>query len=162
MLYCSKCKGVCPDSATKCPNCRGSKLRPVEGEDLVRLHRMDQYTAGLLEKRFIQEGVAYQMEPFSGGWVSYMYDNDVLPTDKVALVRWSDYERAKKLSAQVRHQVEEERAQVGAEEEETFEDMPRRKRILVQIVSVLAFLVLVMLVVFGADAFASWIKGLFM
>ena len=56
--------------------------------------------------------------------------------------------------------MEEERAQVGAEEE-TFEDMPRKKRIVVQIVSVAAFLVLIMLVVFAADGLANWLKSLF-
>ena len=76
MLYCTKCHGACQDSAAKCPNCKNSKLRPLEGEDMVRLHRADQYTAGLLEQRFAQEGVGFQMEPFSGGWVSYLYDND--------------------------------------------------------------------------------------
>ena len=135
-----------------CPNCKNSKLRPLEGEDMVRLHRADQYTAGLLEQRFAQEGVGFQMEPFSGGWVSYLYDNDVLPTDKLVLVRWSDYDKAKELSSQVRRQVEAERAAVGQEEEgETFEDMPRKKRILVQVVSVLAFILLIMAAVYGAD-----------
>ncbi len=160
MFYCAKCHGVCQDSASKCPNCKNGKLRPVEGEDLVRLQRADQYTASLLEQRFSQEGVVYKMEPFTGGWVSYLYDNDVLPTDKLVLVRWSDYERGKELFTQVKHQVEEERAQVGAEEE-TFEDMPRKKRIVVQIVSVAAFLVLIMLVVFAADGLANWLKSLF-
>ena len=127
---------------------------------MVRLQRADQYTASLLEQRFSQEGVVYKMEPFTGGWVSYLYDNDVLPTDKLVLVRWSDYERGKGLFTQVKHQVEEERAQVGAEEE-TFEDMPRKKRIVVQIVSVAAFLVLIMLVVFAADGLANWLKSLF-
>lgn len=160
MFYCAKCHGVCQDSASKCPNCKNGKLRPVEGEDLVRLQRADQYTASLLEQRFSQEGVVYKMEPFTGGWVSYLYDNDVLPTDKLVLVRWSDYERGKGLFTQVKHQVEEERAQAGAEEE-TFEDMPRKKRIVVQIVSVAAFLVLIMLVVFAADGLANWLKSLF-
>ena len=99
--------------------------------------------------------------PFSGGWVSYLYDNDVLPTDKLVLVRWSDYDRAKELSSQVRRQVEAERAAVGQEEEgETFEDMPRKKRILVQVVSVLAFILLIMAAVYGADFAANWLKGL--
>ena len=117
MLYCTKCHGACQDSAAKCPNCKNSKLRPLEGEDMVRLHRADQYTAGLLEQRFAQEGVGFQMEPFSGGWVSYLYDNDVLPTDKLVLVRWSDYDRAKELSSRCAVQVEAERAAVGQEEE---------------------------------------------
>ena len=89
-----------------------------------------------------------------------MYDNDVLPTDKLVLARWSDYERAKGLSAEVSRQVEKERASVG-EEEETFQDMPPKKRIAVQIVSVFLFIVLIMLVVYGADFIANWLKGLF-
>ncbi len=83
-----------------------------------------------------------------------------MPTDKLVLVRWKDYAAAKELSTQVSRQVEKERAQAGGEGE-TFQDMPRKKRILVQIVSVLAFLLVVMLVVFGADAAANWLKGLF-
>ena len=111
----------------------------------MRLHRVDQYTASLLEKRLSQEGVVFRLEPFTTGWVSYLYDNDVLPTDKLVLARWSDYERAKELSAEVGRQVEKERASVG-EEEETFQDMPPKKRIAVQIVSVFLFIVLIMLV----------------
>ena len=47
------------------------------------------------------------------------------------------------------------------EEEETFQDMPPKKRIAVQIVSVFLFIVLIMLVVYGADFIANWLKGLF-
>lgn len=158
MLYCTKCHGICQDASLKCPGCKNSQLRPVEGEDLVRLQRKDQYTASLLEKRFSEAGVVYRMEPFTGGWVSYLYDNDVMPTDKLVLVRWSDYETGKELAVQVDHQVEEERASVG-QDEETFQDMPRKKRIIVQAVSVFLFLLLVMLVVFGADTLANWLKG---
>ena len=50
---------------------------------------------------------------------------------------------------------------MGQEEEgETFEDMPRKKRILVQVVSVLAFILLIMTAVYGADFAANWLKGL--
>ena len=159
MLYCAKCRGVCPDSTAKCPNCKNTKLRQVEGEDLVRLRRVDQYSATLLEKALAQQGIPCRLEPFTGGWVSYLYDNDVLPTDKLALVPWAHYEAAKAVDGQVAKQVEEERAAVGGGE--TFEDMPQGKRILVQVVSVAAFIVAIMLVVFGTDAFAGWLKGLF-
>ena len=157
MFYCAKCRGVCPDATAKCPNCKSTKLRPVEGDDLVRLHRMDQYTASLLERRCQQEGVFCQIEPFTTGWVSYLYDNDVLPTDKLPLARWRDYDRAKDLAAQVARQVEEERAQVG-QGEEVFQEMPPKKRLLVQIFSVLLFLLAIMAVVYCADAVGGWIR----
>lgn len=158
MLYCTKCHGVCPDSAMKCPNCKNGKLRPVNQEDLVLLHRADQYTAMLLEQQFQEKQVGYRMDPLQGGRISYLYEGDVMPTDKMVLVRWEDYPTAKELFAQVAQQVEKERAGEG---EETFEDMPRKKRILVQVVSVFVFLLVIMLVVYGADFLAGWLKGLF-
>ena len=39
MLYCAKCHGVCEDATAKCPNCKSGKLRQVDGEDLVLLHK---------------------------------------------------------------------------------------------------------------------------
>ena len=159
MLYCTKCRGICEDSTLKCPNCKSTNLRQVKDDDYVLLHRADQYTAQRLAKQFDQQGVAYQLEPFVGGWVSYLYDSDVLPTDKMIVVRYGDLPKARELSVQVRDQIDREReAEQG---EENFEEMPFKKRVLVQVLSVIAFLLVVMLVVFGADAVANWIKGLF-
>ena len=60
------------------------------------------------------------------------------------------------IASQIEQEIERERQG----EPEEFEEMPRRKRILVQSLSVVAFLLLVMLAVFGADAIANWIRGL--
>lgn len=158
MLYCTKCHGVCQDSTLKCPNCKSSKLRQVNDEDFVLLHRADQYTAQRLEEQFQAHGVSYQMEPFDGGHISYLYDSDIMPTDKLVLVRWGDYPTAKGISAQLKNDIEREQTEEAGEE--TFEPMSQKKRIIVQIVSVFVFLVVVMLVVFGADAVANWLKGL--
>lgn len=158
MLYCTKCHGVCQDSTLKCPNCKSGKLRQVNDEDFVLLHRADQYTAQRLEKEFQARGISYQMEQFDGGRISYLYDSDIMPTDKMVLVRWGDYPAAKEISAQLKDDMEQERAAENGEE--TFEPMSRKKRIVVQIISVFVFLVVVMLVVFGADAVANWLKSL--
>lgn len=159
MLYCAKCHGVCEDATAKCPNCKSSKLRPVTGDDFVLLHRVDQYTAQRLEPLFQEHGVAYRLEPFDGGRISYLYDSDVLPTDRMVLARWGDYPTAQGLARQLAQDIERERAAESGEE--VFEDMPLKKRVMVQILSVAAFLVLIALVVFGADAVANWVKGLF-
>ncbi len=158
MLYCTKCHGVCQDSTAKCPNCKSSKMRQVNEEDLVLLHRADQYTAMRMEEKFREQGITFRMDPFNGGNVSYFYDSDVMPTDKMVLVRWGDYSAAKEISSQLKDDIARERA--GEEGEETFDEMPQKKRIIVQAVSVFVFLLLVMLVVFGADALTSWLKGL--
>lgn len=156
MLYCAKCRGICEDSTAKCPNCSNAKLRQVNDEDFVLLHRADQYTAQRLASQFDEFSVEYRMEEFGRGRVSYLYDSEVMPTDRNIYVKYRDLPTAKGLSAKLGEELEAERAG----EEEQFEDMPRRKRILVQVVSVAAFLLLVMLVVFGADALANWFKGL--
>lgn len=156
MLYCEKCRSISPDSSAKCQNCKSSKLRAVDGEDLVLLHRADQYTAQRLARQFDAAGIGYQSEPFGKGRVSYLYDSEIMPTDRNLYVRYSDLEAAKELSAQMKEAIEKEQ-----ESPEELEDMPPRKRILVQIFSVLAFLCLVALAVLGADALANWLKGLF-
>lgn len=156
MLYCTKCRCVCEDSTAKCPNCKSVKLREAGENDLVLLHRADQYTAQRLAELFDGAGVVYQLEPFGKGRVSYLYDSEVMPTDKNIFVRFADLPAAKELSVKLQEELEQEQ-----EPEEEFEEMPRGKRMLVQSLSVIAFLILVMLAVFGADAFAGWLKQLF-
>lgn len=156
MLYCAKCRSICQDTTEKCPRCKSSKLRAVDGEDMVLLHRADQYTAQRLAEQFDAAGIVYKTEPFGKAGVSYLYDSEVMPTDKNIYVRYADLEAAEGFSAKMKETLEQEQA---ADEE--FEDMPRRKRIVVQILSIIAFLALVMLTVFGADALANWLKGLF-
>ncbi len=156
MLYCEKCRSVSQDSSAKCQNCKNPKLRAVNPEDQALLQRADQYTAGELCRRFDLKGIVYETEPFSKGRVSYLYDSEVMPTDKNIYVRWSDMEAAKEISAGLKLELDREQAEEGG----GFQDMPQRKRIAVQIVSTLAFIVLVMLAVFGADALAGWLKGL--
>ncbi len=159
MLYCPKCRSVCEDTTAKCPHCKNTKLRAVDGEDLVLLHRADQYTAQRLGEQFDGAGIVYKLEPFGTGRVSYLYDSEVMPTDKNIYVRYGDLPTAQDFSRRMKERLDrEQQAEAGAEE---FEDMPRKKRIVVQILSVIAFLVLVMLTVFGADALANWLKGLF-
>ncbi|WP_322182063.1 hypothetical protein [Neglectibacter caecimuris] len=155
MLYCEKCRSICPDSTEKCPACKSVRLRAVNGEDMVLLHRADQYTAGRLAEQFDEAGVLYQLEPFSKGKTSYLYDCEVMPTDKNIYVRYEDLPAAKEFSAQMKAELEQ---QAGEEE---FEEMPRKKRILVQVLSLLGFFLLVILAVFGADALANWLKSIF-
>ncbi len=157
MQYCEKCHFAAEDSAAKCPNCQNQKLRAIGPDDMVLLQRADQYTAKRLTEQFETAGIPFEEEPFGQGRVSYLYDSEVMPTDKNLYVRFADLETARAASAGVKAAMKQE--QESPEEE--FEDMPRKKRILVQTVSVIAFLVLVMLTVFGADALANWLKSIF-
>lgn len=156
MQYCAKCRAICQDSDLRCPSCKSQKLRPAADGDMVLLHRADQYTAGKLQERFEAAGILCEAEPFGKGRVSYLYDGEVMPTDKNIYVRFSDLDAAREISAGIQAELEREQSAEDGE----FEDMPRKKRIFVQSVSVIAFLLLVMAAVFGADALANWLKGL--
>lgn len=157
MLYCTKCRAVCEDSTQKCPNCKNARsLRIVNNDDFVLVHRVDEYTAQRLTSAFDDFSIGYQFENFGEGRVSYLYDSEIMPTDKTLYVRYGDFSTAMGIASQIEQEIERERQG----EPEEFEEMPRRKRILVQSLSVVAFLLLVMLAVFGADAIANWIRGL--
>lgn len=156
MLYCAKCRTVSQDAAVKCQGCKSAKLRAVNDSDMVLLHRADEYTAGRLCAQFDDLGIVYELAPFAKNRSAYMYDSEIMPTDKNIFVRYCDLPAAKELSSQMKEQLLRE--QEGEAEE--FEEMPRAKRLIVQSLSVIAFMLLVMLAVFGADAFAGWLKGL--
>ncbi len=164
MLYCVKCRSVSEDGAGKCQNCKNTKLRAVDGKDMVLLHRADEYAAGLLARRFDEAGITYEVEPFQKGHVSYLYDSEVMPTDKNIFVAFEDLPAAKEISAAMKEQLDEQRLGASAgtgREEDAPEDMPTKKRVLVQAVSVLLFLLLIIATVLGADALSEWLKGLF-
>lgn len=156
MLYCEKCRSLCPDTTHKCPNCKSGKLRVAEENDLVLLHRADQYTASRLAEQFDAAGIVYEIAPFASRSSQYLYDSEVMPTDKNIFVRVSDLAAAEELSVRMKEELE--RAQ---EQEETFEDMPRRKRIFIQVFSLLLFFLLITLAVLGADAVGQWLRNLF-
>lgn len=158
MLYCAKCRGFCEDGRRKCPSCGSTKLRELKDDDYVLLQRVDLYTSQQLAAQFEDFSMDYLVEEFGKGRVSYLYDSEVLPTDKNVYVRYRDLPTARGIS----QKLEEDAAQEEILAEETsFEDMSQRKRIIVQIVSVVAFLLLITLVVFGADSVANWIRGFF-
>ena len=153
MYYCPKCRSV-GDNGARCLNCRNTKLRPVDPEDYVLLHSADQYMAQQVSERLAQEGIGCKVEAFSSGLVSYFYDSQVMPTDKTLYVPYRHLEQARALSAQIGREMEQEAEEAEAEP-------PGAKRIIGEIVSVVAFLLLVMTAVFGADAAANWLKGFF-
>lgn len=153
MYYCPKCRSV-GDNGARCLNCRNTKLRPVDPEDYVLLHSADQYTAQRVSEGLAQKGIHCKVENFSSGLVSYFYDSQVMPTDKTLYVPYRQWEEAQALSAQIGWELEQAVEQAEAEP-------PKAKRIVGEIVSVVAFLLLIMAAVFGADAAANWLKSLF-
>lgn len=156
MLYCDKCQRVWEEDIFKCPRCRNSRLRPAASEDEVFLQSADLYTAQRLEAMLTGQGLWCRLEVVSRGSAALLYDSQAMPTDQNIFVRYQDVSKAKDLSAILRQELAREREQ-GEEKA----GPPNTKRIVGEIVSIVAFLLLVMLAVFGADAAANFLKGLF-
>ena len=124
------------------------------------LQRADEFTAYRLAERFEAAGIPCRSEPAATGLHTPLFDGSVMPTDKIVLVRFGDLETAEQLSVEVRDKLASERQPEEPSEEE-FEDMPLKKRLIVQTLSILLFMALVAAAVLGADAFANWLKSLF-
>lgn len=149
MQFCAKCKNTCPDAVTVCPSCkRGRALRQVKDTDMIYFMKTSEYEASELDKIFTDNGIDFEIKPFSMGMVSSLYDSEVMPTDKNIFVKFAHLEYAKILTEKDIDEVDEDEIEV----------QPRN--VLTQVVSVLAFLILVTLVVLGTDALTEFIRGL--
>jgi len=155
MQYCKRCQTVCEDYEHRCPNCKSNKLRKALEDDFVYLGREDVYTAGRLEGLLTENGIDCRLEPYAKGRPAPLYDSEIMPTDKGVFVPFKDLPDARNLAAALHRELE-----ADAPQEEEFEDMPRRKRIVVQALSAIGFILLVVLAVFAADAAAGWLKSL--
>ena len=143
MLYCPKCKSLCEDSAVRCPECGKRKLREPTQLDKVLLVTVTEMEAQRLEPVMKESGIPFEMHPSN---------IDGLP----------QLEEAEKVVSDFR-QKEAEAAKAAAQDAPEEEEMSRGKRMLVQIVSVLAFILLIWLVVMGTDWIAnnlwSWVQN---
>ena len=156
MLYCTKCKTVCADSLRTCPNCKRSRgLRPIREEDEVFFMKVSEIEAAELEALFDVQAVHCRVEPVKAGFAVSTYDPEFMPTDKNIFVEYRDLERANALMAAEREEAIEP-------DDEDEEDMPRTKRMVIQTVSIIAFMLAVMLLVLMTDSIANALKNLFM
>ena len=157
MLYCTKCKTLAADSMRTCPNCKRSRgLRPVREEDEVFFMKVSETEAAELEVLFEEQAIRHRAEVVKAGLAAGVYDPEYMPTDRNLFVAYGDLERA---NATVAAEAELTAHPEPAAEEE--DEMPRGKRLVIQTVSVLAFLLLIVLVVLGTDALAEFLRGLF-
>lgn len=155
MVYCTKCRTLSPDSARACRNCHRTRgLRPVRDEDEVFFLKVSEAEAAELEQLFAEQAVRCRTQTVKGGLSAGVFDPEYMPTDRELYVAWGDLSRANELLAK---EAEAQSPQPAAEEGGT----SRKKRMAVQTVSILAFMLLVMLTVFCADAVANWVRGLF-
>ena len=150
MQYCVKCRRVFEEGSGKCPGCKSRKLRPAGEGDMVLLMTADMYSAGRINEALLGAGIEARLESAGSAYFSF----DTSPTDQNVFVPYESLERAGEIAAGAAKAVEEERALPEGEAK------PGVKRIVAEVLSVLAFLALIMLAVYGADGLAGWLRGL--
>ena len=157
MLYCTKCESICEDSTQTCPNCKRSRgLRPVKPEDEVFFLKVSEGEAAELALLFEQNAVRHAIHPVKGGFSTSVYDPEYLPTDKDIYVL-----QTKTSNAPQRADAQRAGRAVAGKNVRTGRYMPRGKRMLIQSLSVIAFMAIVILVVLGSDFIANLLKALF-
>lgn len=152
MQYCEKCRRLCADGAAKCPGCRSGKLRPAGEKDMAFLCQCGLYMAQRLDQVLTQAEIVHSVED-AGKGAYYTFDSESMPTDKRVYVQAGQMEQAKEITVRVNEEIAREQ---GGQQEEAAP--PTVKRLVGEILSVAAFLVLIMLAVYGADSFAGWLK----
>ena len=153
MLYCTKCQTICEDSTRTCPNCKRSRgLRPVKDNDEVFFMKVSEGEAAEITALFESLAIRHRAEQVKAGFSTSVFDSEFVPTDRNLYVEYQDLERANETIAK----------ETADPEPVPEDDMPRGKRMVIQTVSILAFMVLVMLVVFASDSLATLLRELFM
>ncbi len=155
MQYCEKCRRLCEDGAAKCPGCRSGKLRPAGERDMAFLCQCNLYMAERLEQALTRADIPHKVED-AGKGAYYTFDMESMPTDKRIYVQAGQMEQAQALAVQVNEEIIQEQ---GGQQEDA--PPPTLKRLVGEILSVVAFLVLIMLAVYSADSFTSWLKSIF-
>lgn len=155
MLYCTKCKNLCDDKLTSCPKCsRSRNLREARDGDMVLWDKFSEFEASEICDAFEKHGIRYSTEPYKVGTVTNPFDSRVMPEDKNLYVAYGDIEAAREvISRELPQEAEEE--EIPEEEE-----MSSKKRIAVQIISVIAFILIVAAVVFASDFVAEGLRDL--
>ena len=154
MQYCTKCRRLSEDKLTACSNCKKSRsLRPVKADDPVYYMTCHAYEAVEIEALFEEHGIPHEVEQIKLGLTKSPFDARTLEDDQNIYVNYDCIESANEVL--LNYDKEKETA------EEPQEDMPRNKRIAVEVVSIIAFMVVISLVVFATDFVANALKNLF-
>ena len=147
-LYCAACRRIAEEGET-CPHCGERELRPLLEEDPVFLAGIDAESFGFLKENLEREKIAFEAEEQPLPPDGSVYSGKALLPGRDIYVAARDLERADAVLSETFASVKEMNA------------MPQKKRIAVQIVSVFLFVVLIYLVIRGADAVAAFIRNLF-
>lgn len=148
-LYCASCRRTEAPDTDACTYC-GGPLRHAEAEDFVFLVTTDADDFKKLAETLDQEAIPYETKDGPLPPDGSIYSGRGLLPPKDVFVRYADYEQADRLLSGLFEKAEPDP-----------EELPVKKRVLVQIVSVLLFILVICGVVYAADWIAAFVKSLF-
>ncbi len=123
-------------------------MRQVKDDDMVFLMKTSDFETDELIEIFEQQAINYEVEAVKSNSISHTYDLEFNPSDKNIYIKHIYLLRAKEITFK-------------EEQQEEFQELPTKKRIVVQILSILAFMMAVAAVTLGADFLVNFIKNLF-
>ena len=148
------------------PECGRRKLREPTQLDKVLLVHGDGNGGPAPGARDEGSDIPYEMHPSSIEGIPSIYNSDAILSNQSFYVLLPQLEEAEKVVAKFRKEEAEaakEAAKAQGQPEEPEEEMPRGKRIFVQITSAIAFILLVWAVVAATDWAAqnlwSWLQS---
>ena len=147
-MYCEKCRHLFEEDGI-CPYCKSDQIREVEDQDRVFLTAADPEALGFIRENFKKEKIELEIAERSRKTFDSPYVKEEFAPQSDLYVDWADYERAETVLAKTFEELRE------------MEEMPKPKRLAVQIVSIILFIAAIAVVVFAADAIANFVKSLF-
>ena len=147
--YCAGCRRIEAAAAETCTLCGGA-LRQAEASDWVFLVTAEPDDVHGVEELLKREEIPFETKDQPLPPDGSIYSGRGLLPPKDFFVRYADWEKADKLLTET-----------FAKNAQETEEMPMKKRMLVQILSVLLFILLIGGVVYAADWIAELIKSLF-
>ncbi len=152
MQYCTKCHNILENEILVCPFCKKTKtIRKAQDDDKVFLMKCSEYEALDIKEKLEQNLVECQVKNFSMGFVSSLYDSEIMPNDKIIFVDYKNIEKVKDILS------DEDEAEELSEENIPLD----KKSIGGQIILTIIFLLLVTGTVLFSDFIAGFIKSLF-
>ncbi len=153
MQYCKKCRHLTEDNRATCSNCKRSRgIRPVQDSDLIYLMTCHKYEAEEIDALLEDHGIKHTLEKIDLGIAQSPFDARTLKDDQNIYVEYGDINAANAVLSK----YEEE------EKEQPIPDtMPHKKRLLLDVVAILAFMIIVTLVVIASDYVANGLVHLF-
>ena len=157
MQFCTKCKNICEDKLTSCPNCKRSKcLREVKDEDMVFFDRLGEVDAYEISVLLEENAIKYELLPIPLNLSTSIYDATQSQSDKNLFIEYINIDNAKQIINDYYFSSSE-----SLGEDKPPEDENNVKNIFKSSAFIITFMILVGVTVFFADAIANFLRSLF-